>query len=332
MGTDSKPMLRQALATARALPAPKPSSPEFTASLLRVAQNAGWPRDLRLEALAALPVKLPEVDSGLFDLMLTSVPPSQPLAERGTAAGVLGRSALSEPQLLALTAALQIASPLELPKLLPAFARATNEAVGLHLVEALKEARSFRSLRAEQVRPNLTNFPAIVRSKADELLASLNTDAAQQSARLDEISLNLKSGDVRRGQAIFNSQKAACSTCHAIGYLGGNLGPDLTKIGQVRTERDLLEAVVYPSASFVRSFEPMLVVTKSGDEQSGILRRDAPDEVVLATGPNVEVRIPRSDIAEMRPGTVSVMPQGLDEQLTRGELADLLAFLKATKW
>jgi hypothetical protein len=34
----------------------------------------------------------------------------------------------------------------------------------------------------------------------------------------------------------------------------------------------------------------------------------------------------------MRPGTVSIMPSGLDEQLSRQELADLLAFLKATKW
>jgi len=54
--------------------------------------------------------------------------------------------------------------------------------------------------------------------------------------------------------------------------------------------------------------------------------------VILATGPNTEARIARSDIADMRPGAVSVMPAGLDEQLTRQELADLVAFLKATKW
>ena len=53
---------------------------------------------------------------------------------------------------------------------------------------------------------------------------------------------------------------------------------------------------------------------------------------VERTGPGTEVRIARSDISGMRPGTVSVMPAGLEEQLTRQELADLLAFLKATKW
>jgi putative heme-binding domain-containing protein len=117
-----------------------------------------------------------------------------------------------------------------------------------------------------------------------------------------------------------------------MGYLGGTLGPDLTRIGQVRTERDLLESVLYPSASFVRSYEPVIVSTKGGEEYSGVLRKDATDEVVLGTGPDVEVRVARSDIAEMRPGTVSVMPQGLDQQITKQEMADLIAFLKATRW
>jgi putative heme-binding domain-containing protein len=106
----------------------------------------------------------------------------------------------------------------------------------------------------------------------------------------------------------------------------------LTSIGQVRTERDLLEAIVFPSASFVRSYEPVIVATKAGEELSGVLRREAAEELILATGPETEVRIARADVADLRPGQVSVMPQGMDEQLTRQELADLLAFLKNTKW
>src|SRR5262249_11100293 len=138
--------------------------------------------------------------------------------------------------------------------------------------------------------------------------------------------------DIRRGQLVFNSQKAACSSCHTVGYLGGKVGPDLTTIGQVRTERDLLESIVYPSASFVRSYEPYIVTIKSDETLSGVLKKDAPDEVILATGPGAETRIARVDITDIRPGTVSVMPAGLEEQLTKQELADLLAFLKSTKW
>ena len=45
-----------------------------------------------------------------------------------------------------------------------------------------------------------------------------------------------------------------------------------------------------------------------------------------------EAQIARADITEMRPGTVSIMPAGMEQQLSKQELADLLAFLKSTKW
>jgi putative heme-binding domain-containing protein len=82
----------------------------------------------------------------------------------------------------------------------------------------------------------------------------------------------------------------------------------------------------------VRSYEPFIVTTKSDETYSGVLKKDAADEIVLATGPGAEVRIARADITEMRPGTVSVMPAGLEQQMTKQELADLVAFLKSTKW
>jgi len=130
---------------------------------------------------------------------------------------------------------------------------------------------------------------------------------------------------------VFHSEKAACFTCHAIGYRGGNVGPDLTKVGQVRSERDLLEAIVYPSASLIRSYEPVVVATSDGKVANGLLRNETSDEIVLVTGANQEVKIPRADIEEIRPGTVSVMPAGLDQQLGPQELADLVAFLKACR-
>jgi hypothetical protein len=89
---------------------------------------------------------------------------------------------------------------------------------------------------------------------------------------------------------------------------------------------------VYPSASFVRSYEPFIVNTATDETYNGVLKRDAPDEIVLATGPNAEIRIARSAIRDFRPGTVSVMPAGLTEQISKQDLADLLSFLKATKW
>ena len=170
-----------------------------------------------------------------------------------------------------------------------------------------------------------------MQAAAEALYAKLNVDAAKQKAQVDELLTKVSSGDVRRGQLVFHSEKAACFTCHAIGYRGGNVGPDLTKVGQVRTERDLLEAIVFPSASFIRSYEPVVVATADGKVLNGLLRNETSDEILLITGANQEARIARADIEEIRPSTVSVMPAGLDQQLTPQELADLVAFLKACR-
>ena len=321
-----------AIATARALSQVKTNSPNFSESLLRIANNENHPADLRLEALAALPNGLRSVEPGMFAFLCANVDSSKAVMMRSAAAGVLARSKLSEEQLLALADSIKNVGPLEMTKLLTAFEKSKSESVGYKLVSALKEAKGLSSLRADVLQLLLAKYPATVQEQGKELLASLNVDAAKQGAHIDELLSELKDGDIRRGQAIFNSQKAACFSCHTVGYLGGKVGPDLTSIGQVRTERDLLESVVYPSASFVRSYEPYIVITKSDETYSGVLKKDGADEVVLATGPGAEVRIARADITEMRPGTVSVMPAGLEQQLTKQDLADLVAFLKSTKW
>ena len=186
-------------------------------------------------------------------------------------------------------------------------------------------------MRADNLRPRLAKYPEPVQKQGEALLASLNVDSAKQTQRLEELLGSLTDGDIRRGQVVFNGQKTACMSCHAIGYLGGKIGPDLTRIGQIRSERDLLEAIVYPNASFARSYEPVIVSTTSGATHSGVVRSDRPDEMVLATSAGEERRIPRQDIDEVTLGTISIMPSGLAEQLTRQELADLLAFLKATR-
>jgi len=43
-----------------------------------------------------------------------------------------------------------------------------------------------------------------------------------------------------------------------MGYLGGKVGPDLTNIGQVRTERDLLESSFIP-VPVCPQFEPYII-------------------------------------------------------------------------
>jgi putative heme-binding domain-containing protein len=325
-------LLRPAFNAARALGQAKTNPPSFAEPLLRIANDSTRPPNLRLEALEALPSGPRQVKPELFEFLCASIDPTRPVLERNAAAAVLSKVKLPDDELLALADTLKSAGPLEMARLLGAFEHSTNESVGLKLMSSLKDAKGLSSLRPDLIKTVVTKYPDSVREQAQELINRLNTAGKQQAAHLDELVNDLKEGDVRRGQMVFNSQKAACSSCHTIGYLGGKAGPDLTTIGQVRTERDLLESIVYPSASFVRSFEPYLVATKSDESYIGVLKKDAPDELVLATGPGAEIHIARADIIEMKPGTVSIMPAGLEQQLSKQELADLLAFLKSTKW
>jgi putative heme-binding domain-containing protein len=324
-------LIRASVSVARALPVPEGATP-LRRTLLRVGRSGGLPAEVRLDALASVSGGMAEVEPELFDFLIAHVDPSRSVAIRGAAAHVLGSARLTADQLLALTDSLKTVGPLELPRLLSAYEKASDETLGLKLIAALSQSKSLRSLRQDALQSSTANFPASTQKRVEELLVSLDIDPAKQAAHLDQLLATLQGGDVRRGQAVFASTGAACSACHAIGYLGGKLGPDLTKIGEVRTERDLLESIIYPSASFVRSYEPVAVLTTSGDVHNGAVLEDGRDEILLATGPYTEVRIARTEIREVRPSAVSAMPAGLEEVLTRQELADLLAFLRQTKW
>jgi putative heme-binding domain-containing protein len=129
---------------------------------------------------------------------------------------------------------------------------------------------------------------------------------------------------------VFTSTRALCSSCHAVGFLGSRIGPDLTRISKIRNERDLLESILFPSASFVRGFEPAVIATTDGRVLSGIVKEENAGEVVLQLDAQNTARISVAEIDSRKPGAVSLMPAGLEKQLTSEELADLVAFLMAS--
>lgn len=70
-----------------------------------------------------------------------------------------------------------------------------------------------------------------------------------RATHLDELSAQLARGDIRRGQAVFYGPQAGCAACHAIGYLGGTFGPDLTRVAQIRTGRGLADLIAFLRAT-----------------------------------------------------------------------------------
>jgi putative membrane-bound dehydrogenase-like protein len=324
-------LLEPAVMAAKALSAAKNPDVAFGQALVAVGGNADVLPAVRLTALTAAPGRLANVSTNLFEFLSDQLRPEEDVSLRSLAADVLARAILTPPQLAKLTESFQVTGPLEADRLLPAFKESADEALGLKLIAALKASPALSGLRIDAVKAAVAKFPSPVQAQAEQLYLLINVDAAKQKEKLETVLAALKDGDIRRGQAVFNSTKAACAACHPFGYLGGNVGPDLTKIGGIRQERDLLEAIIFPSASFVRSFEPVVVATHNGKVFNGLLKGETADEIVLATGPKETARIARSDIEEMRPSTVSVMPSGLEQQLTTQDLADLIAFLKNAK-
>jgi putative membrane-bound dehydrogenase-like protein len=323
---------RQALAVLRASPPAPAEAPVVDAALVAVGRDGRRSTALRVEALAAVTGGLPRVEPDVFALLQQALAPGEPVAVRMAAAACVERARLDDAQLLALTAAIPSAGPMELPRLLPAFDRSGDRVVGEALLEALSRATARSNVSPELLRPRLAAYPEAIKRRGESLLASWRSDAARQAKELDALLMGVRAGgDHVRGQLLFNSPKAACNACHAIGYKGGRIGPDLTSIGQIRSERDLLEAIVFPSASLARGFESIVVTTTSGESVTGVLKSEG-DVIVLVQVDGQERRIPRAEVADLQPGAISLMPAGFAEQLSRQELADLLAFLKGTRW
>lgn len=339
--SDDDDVVQQALPVVRAVAASDTAAPRLNQALLGLARDQRRSIDTRLDALAAVrhgqaAVAQPgtanrALEQDVFELLRSSLAPAQPARVRSAAAGVIEKASLDPAQLAALVPALETAGPLELPRLVRAYGHGGDQAAGLALLAALRQAKSRSSVRADLLRPVLASYPEPVRKEGEALLSAPALDSTDKVRRLEALLRTIQGGDVARGQLVFNGPRAACVSCHAIGYMGGTIGPDLTRIGQVRSERDLLEAIVFPSASFARGYEPITVRTRSGEVRGGVLRSESPEEIVLGTAQGEESRIARRDIAEIQPGAVSLMPEGFDQQLTSDELSDLLAFLKATR-
>ena len=298
----------------------------------KIAASAGAPPELRTTALAILVRKRPGVSDAALKFLLAELG-NNDAATRLAAAQVLGNAGLQDAQLVRLANGyLQHADALILPRLLDAFHTSTSSDAGSAMVSALlKSSVSIGEPDAKRLQEILDKYPPAVRTAARPLLARLQELQKARIERLRQLDPLLSaSGDIGRGRRVFFGEKVACYHCHTIGNQGGHVGPDLTAVGAIRSGHDILEAIVFPSASFVPGFEIYNVETKS-DTYSGVRGEDTPDAITLVTGPHAEIRIPRKQIVSIKPSSVSLMPEGLDESITRSEFIDLLAFLQSQK-
>jgi quinoprotein glucose dehydrogenase len=154
----------------------------------------------------------------------------------------------------------------------------------------------------------------------------VSTDPAEL-ARVEQ--LVKTTGDPVRGRAVYlSANRSQCVKCHGLEGVGGQIGPDLSKIWQTHTVGKILEAIIEPSKEIKENFQTFVVTTSDGQVHAGLRTSLDDKQVVLRTAEGKDIVIPRGDIDEMAETKRSLMPDGVTAQLSFQEFIDLVAFLK----
>jgi putative heme-binding domain-containing protein len=133
-------------------------------------------------------------------------------------------------------------------------------------------------------------------------------------------------GDPARGELVYRRKDQTCLKCHAIAGAGGRVGPDLVSIGASAPVDYLIESILQPNKAVKEGYHSMIVSTNDGRFITGIKVRETDKELVLRDAEDREIAVPLKAIDDRAMGG-SLMPDGLADTLTRGELIDLVRFL-----
>ena len=170
------------------------------------------------------------------------------------------------------------------------------------------------------------NVPALV--AALKPLANLATAAPEFTAERSAMLIKKveSEGDAARGEQVYHRKELACINCHAIGGVGGEVGPDMTSLGASAPIDYLVESIYKPNAKIKENYHSVIVATEDGQTVTGIVVESTDDELVLRDVNNKIVRVPQDDIVAKKNGQ-SLMPRGVVDRLSEAEQVDLIKFL-----
>jgi quinoprotein glucose dehydrogenase len=141
----------------------------------------------------------------------------------------------------------------------------------------------------------------------------------------------LAGGDPEAGRRVFFLRaEVSCVRCHKVNGEGGDVGPDLSKIGGQQKRDYLLESIVEPNRQIAKGFESVILTLTSGKVVTGIVKSENAQEIRLMTAEGQIVTVPKSKIDERQAGK-SAMPEDLVQKLSKRDLRDLVEFLAGLK-
>jgi putative heme-binding domain-containing protein len=127
------------------------------------------------------------------------------------------------------------------------------------------------------------------------------------------------------GKAIFQQ---VCASCHTYAGVGGTVGPDLTGVKNQPIDALLLHTLV-PNYEVYPAYQAILVETSDGRSLSGRLVAETENSLTLRTAFGTDESILRANITSLTNTGRSLMPDGLEQSMTKDELARLIAYLKS---
>ncbi len=174
--------------------------------------------------------------------------------------------------------------------------------------------------RLEQIRkyPN-----ALLRQRALKLLAGQAAPDRKQVLDNYQTVLQLQP-DIGKGKTVF---KRVCSTCHRLENEGVEVGPDLLSALRNKTPDNLLVDILDPSREVDPRFLNYQVTTKAGRVFTGMIAAETASSITLRRAEKAEDTVLRSQIDQIQATAKSVMPDGLEMQLSKQDVADVIAYL-----
>ena len=305
-------------------------SAKFDPTLQAIADDVRRPTALRLRALDSMQARA--MTPQVFTLLLTTLTQDASVAARIQAASMLSSTTLTPTQTITLAPALAQVGPIELRELTKLLRRTSPKEVAAAeaLTTAIARNPALISQQESVYRTALSEHPPKLFEQII-LPARLAAEAGMdlKKRELGAIAEAATHGSPARGEALFASGRGTCIACHKIGELGRAIGPDLSKIGAIRTERDLAESIVFPSSTLARDYEAHLFETSDGQTALGVVRSHTAEGLLIVDIAGQEKTLLHAQIVSDTVLTESLMPMGLDATLSRPELADLIAWLRS---
>ena len=133
-------------------------------------------------------------------------------------------------------------------------------------------------------------------------------------------------GNWARGKEIFFGTKALCSQCHQRDGEGIHIGPDLSQL-PFRDYASVLRDIREPSAAINPDYPTQEVELESGQKVVAVPVESGDGSVLLGLGPGAAMPVKKTEIKSARPVATSLMPAGLEKNLSAAELRDLMTYL-----